>query len=377
MGPVDDEMPISDPAHTPEQRRSRVTIADVAREAGVSTSTASRAISGNGYVAERVRARVVEVARGLGYVPDAMAKGLRHRRSRSVGVLISDLANAFYAEVATGIEQVLREREYHMLVANSDGIPDEELAAARTFVAMRVPGVLVTPVSATVTTFLMDHRVTVVEVDRSMSTHPSDAVLLENEHGAYDATTHLLALGHRRIGLIVGELSWTTGAERMAGYQRALAAAALPADERVVAYASFHPREATRVAGELLDLNPDITAVVATNNVLAEGAIHALRERRLSIPQDISLVAFDDLPWMSLVDPPITTVAQPTLDIGRTAARLLIERLDGKHPMPRTVKRIPARLVVRGSTARRSDPGRRAGLQRASGQRRSAGAAPA
>jgi LacI family transcriptional regulator len=333
----------------------RPTISDLAREAGVSRSTASRVMSGQGYVADPVRVRVRAAASRLGYVPDAVARSLRHRATRAVGVLISDLRNPFYADLAVGVEGTLRARGYHMILANSDGLEDEEQAAATLFQASRVAGVVLAPVSSQATRQLVDAGVAVVEVDRQLAPGECDAVLVENEAGALAATTHLLELGHRRIGLLLGELGWITATERLAGYKAGLARYEVPFDETLVPRSSFSASEAARVTGELLDRQPDITAIFATSNVLAEGAIAEIQRRGRRIMTDLSLVAFDDVPWMRLMQPPITAVAQPTIGLGRTAAELLLDRLDGTAPAEPVVRRLEPTLILRGSTA---PPGR-------------------
>jgi LacI family transcriptional regulator len=355
----------------------RPTLADLAREAGVSRSTASRAVAGRGYVAGPVRERISAAAERIGYIPDAVARSLRERASRSIGVLISDLRNPFYAEVASAAEQRLRSRGYHILVANSDGDPDEELVAARLLGSSRVPGAIVAPVAAEAARRLLALGVAVVEVDRQMTGGACDAVLLENEVGAWEAVHHLTQLGHRRIGLLLGETRWTTGVERLAGYRRALREAGIAFDGRAVHPTSFHQYhpsgssrpEAAQATSELLDRCPDLTAIFATNNVLAEGAVAEAQRRRLRLPRDLSIVAFDDEPWMTIVQPGITAVAQPTADIGRAAADLLLERLATTHRTEPVVVRLPPELVVRGSTGPpRAEPkGRQPAGRRRSG----------
>ena len=332
-------------------RSSRPTISDLAREAGVSRSTASRAISGHGYVAAPVQLRVRDAALRMGYVPDAIARSLRHRASRAVGVLISDLRNPFYADFAAAVESTLRVRGYHMILANSDGLGEEERAAATLFQASRVAGVVLAPVSAEATRQLVDAGVEVVEVDRQLAPGECDAVVVDNVEGARAATAHLLELGHRRIGLLLGELEWMTATDRLAGYRAALAQHGVPFDEGLVPRSSFSPADAAQVTAELLEGRPDMTAIFATSNVLAEGAIGEIQRRGRRMTADLSLVAFDDVPWMRLMQPPITAVAQPTRGMGQAAAQLLLDRLDGTAPPEPVVRTLDTALIVRGSTA--------------------------
>lgn len=329
------------------------TMRDIATTAGVSTSTASRAISGKGYVSAHARSQVMEAAERLGYVPNGIARSLRARSTRVIGVLISDIANPFYAEVANGVERELRARGYQMLLSDSDGRADEEKVALRTFQAMRMDGLIITPAlpSSDAVEHLVRGGMPVVEVDRMTADVSCDAVVVDNERGAYQATRHLIELGHRTIGLIVGEVSYTSGAGRLDGYRAALAEAGLEVDDALIRYTSFHPADARAVAADLLAAEPEVSAIFATNNVLAQGALHAIREAGRRIPRDISLVAFDDALWMEFADPGITTVAQPTTEMGRQAASLLVDRLAGDLTGRRVVRRLPTRFVRRGSAA--------------------------
>jgi LacI family transcriptional regulator len=325
-----------------------VTLADVAREAGTSASTASRALSGRGYVAPDVRKRLLAVADRLGYVPNLSARTLKQRTSRVVGVIVSDLSNQFYAALAAGIEQALREADYQMLLLGDQSDAAEELAGARTFLSMRAPGVIMTPATSATAELLMARGVPVVEADRRLATSYCDAVVIDNERGARDAVTHLIGLGHTRIALLVARTTWTTDAGRLAGYKAALAAAGIKADRRLVVKIATHAADIGARIDALFDGEPP-TAIFAANNVLAEQAWRALRKRKLDIPRDVSLVAFDDVPWMEMVAPPITAVRQPAFEMGRRAALLLLRRLEDPTS-GRTVEILQPELVIRGST---------------------------
>jgi LacI family transcriptional regulator len=326
-----------------------VTLADVARLAGTSPSTASRALSGRGYVSAAARVRLLAAAEQLGYVPNASARTLKQQTSRVVGVVVSDLGNQFYAGLAAGIEETLRSVDYQMVLISDNSESAHEVEGARTFVAMRAAGVILTPVGHEGAALLARHGVDVVEVDRRVAKVPCDAVVVDNEQGAREATAHLLAAGHRRIGLLVARTDWTTDVGRLNGYRAAHAAAGVPIDEHLIVPIAFHARDAEQRIAALLDIEAP-TAIFAANNLLAEQAWHVLRRRDLAIPGDISLVAFDDVPWMAMTDPGITAVAQPTVEMGRRAARLLLRRLDdaGREP---TVECLQPSLIIRESTA--------------------------
>ena len=339
----------TDVSAEPVRHQARpITLADIAREAGTSPSTASRALSGRGYVAADVRERLLSAAERLGYVPNASARTLKQKTSRVVGVVVSDLDNHFYGGLAAGIEQTLRAASFQMMLVSDNSESAEETAAVRTFLAMHSPGVILTPVGSDATSLLHRRGVPVVEVDRRLATVPCDAVVVDNEGGARAAVDHLLSLGHRRIALLVVDTAWTSDAGRLAGYREAHAAAGIPVDERLVLRMPFHDPLAEQRIARLLEREAP-SAIFAANNLLAEQAWRVLRARGLSLPTDISLVGFDDVQWTEMVSPGITTVAQPTIELGRRATELLLQRIE-RPGSPVRVELLEPRLVVRGST---------------------------
>jgi LacI family transcriptional regulator len=338
---------LTDRARTPTRP---VTLADIAREAGTSASTASRALSGRGYVSSDARDRLLAAAERLGYVPNASARTLKQRTSRVVGVVVSDLRNQFYARLAAGIEQTLRASDYQMVLLSDNSESAEELAGARTFLAMRAPGVIMTPVGSDAAALLARHGVAVVEIDRRLAEIECDAVVIDNERGGREATAHLLALGHERVGVLVAATDWTTDRGRVVGYCAAHREAGVPVRDELIVRIAPQALDADRPIEALLDRHAP-TAIFAANNLLAEQAWNVLRRRGLVLPDDVSLVAFDDMPWMTMVDPAITTVAQPTDELGRRAAALLVRRVDDPAREP-TVECLEPSLVVRGSTGR-------------------------
>jgi Transcriptional regulators len=328
---------------------ARVTIKEVAERAGVSRSTTSRALAGNGYVADAVRQRVRKAADELGYVVDATARSLKQRSSRVIGVVVSDLRNAFYADLAWGAGNAAREAGYTMMLVDDGGDAAGELEAAHAFVASRVAGVVLTPVADSAAAFLGRQRVPVVEVDRVFG--DVDAVVIDNRHAARGTTEHLLSLGHRRIALVIDETDWTTGRDRRAGYADALDAAGVAVDPSLVLSAGWDADAAGAAARRLLDGPDRPTAVFAANNLLAEGVFRAASALGLRIPDDLSLVAFDDAPWMSMVHPGITAVTQDAAQLGAEAVALLLRRIAEPGREPQVVT-LPAGMSRRGSTAR-------------------------
>lgn len=331
-------------------QRRYVTIKDVARAAGVSQSTTSRAMSGEGYVAAPVRERVLAAAEELGYVPHAMARSLRKQVSRSLGVLVSDLRNPFYADLAAGIASRARDRGYTMMIVDDQGSPEEELSAARVFVSTRAAGVVVTPLSADVGEYLLRQHIPVVEADRQFLPDRCDAVIVDNASIARRMTDHLITLGHRRIALLIDETAWTTGGARADGYRRSLEDSGIGVDPSLVVPVGMDADGARLAAVDLLARRDAPTAAFAANNVVAEGVWRAAHDLGLRVPDDLSIVSFDDARWMSMVSPGITAIAQDAVALGRAAVDRLLARVEEPDAPPSTIV-LEASITPRGSTA--------------------------
>ena len=329
--------------------KRRITIKDVADAAGVSQSTASRALTGRGYVANAVRDRVRLVAADLGYVPDALARHLKQQQSRSIGVLVFDLRNPFYADLAAGAGAVARASGYSVMLADLGGGSTPEVEAVEAFVAMRVAGVVATPISGEITKYLERHGIPIIEVDRQFAPDTADAVVVDNFAAAHGMTNHLLDLGHRRIALLIDETDWTSGKRRYEGFNAAMSARGIDVDMGLVVPTGWNASDAQKAAARILKEAGRPTAIFAANNVLAEGAWRAVMDAQLRIPEDISLVAFDDAPWMSMVDPGLTTVAQNGFGLGEASIHRLLERTKEQAQLPRTVM-LQAPMIKREST---------------------------
>lgn len=338
--------------------RQRVTINDVAEAAGVSRSTTSRALTGRGYVATDVRERVNSAARELGYVPDALARSLKQRHSPVIGVLVSDLSNPFYAELAAGAARRAREKNLGVMLADTAGESDAERSAAELFVSMRVAGVLVTPVGPKVVEYLAEAQVPTVEVDRYFAPRLADSVTVSNVAGAMGMTDHLLRLGHRDIVMLIDETGWTTGRDRVEGFRRAHDAHGLTLDDSNVVTTGWSSRDTAIAATAVLARPERPTAIFTTNNVLAEGAWRAIHEAGLRIPEDVSLCTFDEAPWMTMVTPEITAVNQDAHQLGEAAATLLLDRMSDPDRAPRSVE-LGTTLLQRASVGVVPDRDRR------------------
>lgn len=332
------------------------TIVDVARKAGVSISTVSRVLNGKGNVDPVLATKVTRVAKQLSYSPNRVAQSLRLRHNRVWALVISDIRTGpFFADVVRGVEDGAHESGYSMFLCNADEDPSKEAGYLQLAVAENVAGVILTPSgAATDLEPLLDAGIHVVLVDRKLPGTQADTVVADNIAGATQAVEHLLANGYRRIACISGPLTTTTGSERLSGYRMALERAGLPADDSLIRVADFREEGGRQAISELLaqDTCPD--AVFITNNRMTAGALEAIYEAELAVPDEIAVVGYDEISWATLLRTALTTVSQPAYDLGHESARLLLSRLEGYSGSARTMV-LPTSLNVRASSA----PGRR------------------
>jgi LacI family transcriptional regulator len=329
------------------------TIRDVARRAGVSTMTVSRVINSSGYSSRETRARVERAVAELGYVPNALARHLRSKRTRTVALVLSDLTNPFFTTIARGVEDVAAAHDFALMFCNTDESESEEIDYLRMLIQRQIDGVLLVPSSNSGASLrlLRSHRIPVVILDRRVPSPRVDEVRSDSEAGAFLLVRHLIELGHRRIGMLSGGRNISTSADRVTGYRRALSEAGIPYDEGLVRYEGFGVEGGLRMARELLTASPRPTAFFGANNFIAFGAMRALREANLHVPDDMSVVAFDDLPEDWIVDPFLTVVEQRAYEMGKQAAELMLERLAGGGRGRRRSIILPVDFIVRRSSA--------------------------
>ena len=326
------------------------TIADVAARAGVSMMTVSRVINRSGYASPNTRARVEEAIAELGYVPNAVARHLRSKRTKTIALVVSDITNPFFTTIARGVEDVASPRGYAVMFANTDENEREEIEYLQMLAQRQIDGVLLVPAGNSAEPFrlLSSQKIPVVVIDRRVPIRKLDEVRCDSEDGAYRLVRHLLDLGHRKIAAITGTRHISTSTDRVAGYERAMREAGLPPGP--VMYDSYRLDGGYRRAKQLVEGDERPTAILATNNFLAFGALRALREAGLHVPDDISLVTFDDLPVEWHDDPFLTCLAQPAYELGRRAAQLLLEQLETGAKSKRQVIVLPGELIVRRSS---------------------------
>jgi LacI family transcriptional regulator len=332
------------------------TIKHVAERAGVSTATVSRVLAGGSGVRRALIESVQEAVRLLDYHPNRVARNLRVRATRTIGLIIPDIQNPFFTSVVRGIEDVLQGDGYTLLLGNTDDNQERERIYLSTLHAEGVAGIILVTSDGRTPEFqrLLKAKVPLVVIDRVPAGLNVDAVTVANWEGAREAAAHLIDLGHRRIGLIGGPAHLSTASERQAGYEEALRAAGYASAPELIKYGDFRQTGGYRAMGELLAIPEPPTAVFIANNLMTLGALQAIHERGLSIPDDIGIISFDDMSWATSLQPPLTAVAQPTYELGATAAELLLARMrEPERPVRRVV--LNTELMIRASCGKKSD----------------------
>jgi LacI family transcriptional regulator len=353
------------PASTPQPARvarptavGRMTIRDVASQAGVSLGTASNVLNRPDRVAPATRDRVLEVIERLGFVRSSAAHQMRSGTSQCFGAVVLDAANPFATETVRGLEDVVHEHGCAVYVCSTDGSPDREARYLRLLEEQRVQGILITPATRNIRHLqtLRDRGTLVVLLDRRSADGDLCSVSVDHAHGGELAARHLFELGHRRIAFINGPVHLSQCAERRRGMRRAARAAGFDADDSIIEY-TIDPitslEQAERHVDELLAIEDRPTAVVCVNDQIAFTVLRALAQRRVRVPRDISVVGYDDVEFAAMLTPALTSIRQPKYEVGRAAAELLLaETLDPNHRHGDI--RFEPELIERQSTTARS-----------------------
>ncbi|HEX9371342.1 MAG TPA: LacI family DNA-binding transcriptional regulator [Roseiflexaceae bacterium] len=328
------------------------TISDVAKRAGVSTMTVSRVVNNSGYISQETRERVERAIAELGYVPNALARYLRFKQTKTIALILTDITNPFFTTIARGVEDAARDQGFSVIFCNTDESETEQTEYLQLLLQRQVDGFLLVPASDSDESIaaLRARGVPVVLLDRRLSVGEFDSVRCDSVQGAYELVHHLLALGHTRIAVLSGSKAVSTAVDRVAGYTRAMCEAGIGEDQHLVFYDRFTQGDGYRMAQRALAASPRPTAIFAANNFIAFGAIRAIQEADLRIPEDISIVTFDDLPQLWVMDPFLTVVTQPAYEIGHKATELLLDRLAGEGPVETREIMLPAELIVRKSS---------------------------
>jgi LacI family transcriptional regulator len=326
-------------------------IKDVAKLAGVSPITVSRVINNDNYVKAETRQRVEEAIAILNYIPNSLGPSLRSKRTQTLALVLSDIMNPFWTTVARGVEDAANKQGYHIIIGNTDESPTKQEEYLVFLLKKQVDGFLLVPASVRSLDTLHKRHTPFVVLDRRMPDAQVDTVRGDSEGGTYALINHLLELGHKRIAVITGPEHVSTAVDRVAGYLRALQEAGL-SDAQQVYWGEYTQESGFELTRQLLLNSPHPTAIFAANNFLAIGVMRALRDASLRVPDDVSVVAFDELPPTLTIDPFFTVAAQSAYEMGQRATTLLLSRLSGDAPEGHQDIVLPVDIIVRKSSTK-------------------------
>lgn len=329
----------------------RATIRDVAKTAGVSLSTVSRVLHRHPAVNSDIQQRVLRAIDELDYQPNRSAQRLRSKLGSVIGLIISDIENPFFTSIVRGVEDVAYANQMTVVLCNTDEDPAKQERYIGVMQEEGVAGLIIAPAHSDSYESLLPLRelgIPTVLLDRDIGDEKSDAVCVDNVAGAYSATQHLITANRKRIAIVNGDTHIKTFADRYQGYRRALIDANIKINKNYVVEVPPKIERSLQGTLDLLQLKPRPDAIFAGNNLITIGVLKAIKQLKLSIPEEIALVGFDDMPWSSELCPPITSVAQPTYELGQEAARLLIRRLRDNDGFHQTIT-LHTRLIVRES----------------------------
>ena len=331
----------------------KVTIYDVARESGVSYSTVSRVLNGFEFVKDTTREKVLETAERLGYVANLQARSLAGGKSNVIGLLVPKIDNSYITEIVAGIDDELSAANLNLILYTTHRHIGKEQQNVKSIMGSMMDGLLlVVPLAAgSYLQALRKLHFPYVLIDQHDYTGESSEVLATNHQGAYEATEYLIGLGHRRIAFITGLMELYSTHDRLAGYKAALKDHGVPFDPQYVVQGDFWKQEAYHATNRLLALDERPTAIFAANDLTAIGAMNALRDHNLSVPEDMSIVGFDDIAQAAYTNPRLTTVRQPLEQMGRSGVSLLLQQLQDSDRPPQQVV-LPTEFVVRDSCKR-------------------------
>lgn len=334
----------------------RASLKDVASMAGTSIATASRALSGTGYVAGATLERVVQAAQALNYQPNLRARGLRQRVSHSIGLIVPNLLNAYYTALADAISQQLGARGYHLLLASTRDDAATEHETVVGMVGQAVDGLIWVPSEpeSDLLEYLAGQQTPAVAIVRRLKGDPIDTVVFEDRAGSTAAAQHLISLGHERIGYIGGDVMYSSNHDRWQGYLEALRQAGLRLDEELVRLGTNRGTWGAMAANDLLRLPSPPTAIFVASNAIMPGVIRTLRQTGVALPDEMSLICFDDVDWFSWSSPPITAVSTAYTALAEAAVELLLARAAGgaaAAERPPVFMEVNFEFVLRRSTA--------------------------
>lgn len=335
-----------------EAMTKRVTMKDVAELAGVSTTTVSHVINNTRHVDELTRESVEFAMKELQYQPNYLAKSLRSGETKTIGLIIPDSSNLFFAEISHIIEDIGFDNGYTVILCNSDDRLDKQTKYLDLLISKQVDGIVLISVISEKAQYerLKGENIPVVVVDRDDGTNATDLVLVDNYEGGYLAVEHLLSLGHRDIACITGPSSTSPSADRFHGYKQALTDRSVQIKKEYIKTGDFHFESGEKMMDELLSLSSPPTAVFVCNDMMAIGAIRAIRNKGLDVPNDLSIIGFDNIPISRAITPALTTISQPIKKIAEEAMNILFDRMKGNISSPFKEVVLLPELIIRKST---------------------------
>lgn len=328
------------------------TIRDVAKRAGVASMTVSRVINDSGYVSEATRAKVEMAIAELGYVPNMLGPSLRFNQTNTLALVVADITNPFWTTIARGAEDAAHENGYNVILCNTDESPEKQDQYVTMLLKRRIDGILLAPANSRPKSveLILQQGVSVVVIDRFVPDVDVDIIRGDSVGGAYQLTQHIIQLGHRQIVILAGPEDVSTSKDRVQGFLHAMQDANIASDTSNIYWGSFTESSGYRRTKQVLNSQKLPTAIFAANNFIAIGALRALHDANIRIPDDISLVAFDDFLDAISVDPFLTVVTQPSYEMGYQATELLLKRLadDSKEAYANIL--LPTELIIRRSS---------------------------
>lgn len=329
---------------------SHVTLKDIGKEVGVSATTVSRALNNKPDISYQVKQKIKEVAQRLGYSPNALARSLKAKKTSSIGVLIADIADPFFAPIVKGIENTARQMGYSIILCDTGEEYEQEKLALQMMLEKRVDGLLITPCQTEYGDILELERkkVPFVLLGRHFDVVESDYVITDEIEGAFLATDYLIKKGHKKILFINGPNYISSAKERLVGYKRALQEHAILFDKSLVKEGALKMEDGYRIMKEILSVGTKFTAVFAYCDFVVLGIMQALEEAKLKIPENIAIVGYDDVVFAGFLQVPLTTVHIPKYELGKEAMKLLKKKIEGEIQEPQVVI-LEAKLVIRKS----------------------------
>jgi LacI family transcriptional regulator len=340
--------------------KPRITVRDIAKQAGVSHATASRVLGGYGYVSEEKREAVLEKARQMGYRPHAIARSMVHGKTKTVGFVVGDIENPFFSNLVMNINALISPQAYTMMVYTTNENLDEEIHGVETLLSKQVDGLIIAPCSSQNYSHIVEAHnsgTAVVLVDRVPDSLNIDSVRVGNALAIQNAMQHLFDLGHRKIGFLSDSLDIASNRERLKGFREAYQEQSLSLDPELIKITGHTILDGYRGSVSLLSQSNRPSAIITANNFMTTGFLLAAKDMLFRIPEAISLISFDELDWYKLIDPPITTIAQPLKRISQEVARLLLRRmLENENIAQFEDVVLKTSLVTRKSTAEAKQP---------------------